>query len=188
MAVTKASTVAPAQIPAETDSKTSALALLAGGLFLGLVWALVIKHLQVEWSQNPQYRYAWSVPFLALYLIWKRWMERPNPEPGSTAGAIVLVAGVILLLPLRFVAEANPDWRLLSWAMTGVAIAVSFAFVYQLGGRAWLRHFAFPICFFLVAVPWPVQFEQTIIQDLMRAVTAINVFFLSVAGIPALQH
>jgi len=188
MAVTKASTLAPPQIPAETDLKSSGLALLTGGLFLGLVWALVIKHLQVEWSQNPQYRYAWSVPFLSLYLVWKRWMERPNPERGSAIGAFVVIAGVIFLLPLRFVAEANPDWRLLSWAMAGIAISVSLAFVYQVGGRAWLRHFAFPICFFLVAVPWPVQFEQTIIQNLMRAVTAINVFFLSVAGIPALQH
>jgi exosortase/archaeosortase family protein len=39
-----------------------------------------------------------------------------------------------------------------------------------------------------VAVPWPVRLEQAIIQNLMRCVTAINVFFLSVAGIPALQH
>src|SRR6185437_11345655 len=52
----------------------------------------------------------------------------------------------------------------------------------------WLRHFAFPFLFFLVAIPWPVQIEEVIIQDLMRAVTAINVIFLQLVGIPALQH
>jgi len=56
------------------------------------------------------------------------------------------------------------------------------------GGGGWLRHFAFPILFFLVALPWPVRFEQIVIQDLMRAVTAINVIFLQLAGVPALQH
>jgi len=39
-----------------------------------------------------------------------------------------------------------------------------------------------------VAVPWPVRIEQIVIQDLMRVVTAINVTFLQLAGVPALQH
>jgi exosortase len=188
MPVTK-TTLEPAQSAVRADSRTSGATLIAGALFLGVVWAEVINHLQIEWSHNPSYRYAWSVPFLAAYLFWKRWIERPAPARNtSVVPIIVLVFGACLLLPLRFVAEANPDWRLLSWAMSGVAVLVSLALVCQLGGRAWLRHFAFPFLFFFVAVPWPVQLEQAVIQNLMRAVTAINVFFLSVAGIPALQH
>jgi exosortase len=190
MAVTKASTSAPPQFSAKSESQTGAVGLIAGGLFLAAVWAEVIHHLQVEWSNNPQYRYAWSVPFLALYLFWKRWVERPLPTRTVDApvAALVLIAGAVALFPLRFVAEANPDWRLLSWTMTAVAVAVTLAFVYAIGGKSWLRHFAFPVLFVFVAVPWPVQIEQAIIQNLMRAVTEINVFFLSVAGIPALQH
>src|SRR6266478_6737593 len=56
------------------------------------------------------------------------------------------------------------------------------------GGWPWLRHFAFPILFFLVAVPWPIHFEQVVVQGLMRAVAAINVSLLNIGGIPALQH
>src|SRR5207253_10116771 len=48
-------------------------------------------------------------------------------------------------------------------------------------------HFAFPIVFFLVAVPWPMHLEQVVVQNLMRAVTGINVALLNVVGIPALQ-
>ena len=56
-----------------------------------------------------------------------------------------------------------------------------------MGGLPWLRHFAFPIVFFLVAVPWPMHLEQVVVQNLMRAVTGINVALLNVVGIPALQ-
>ena len=31
---------------------------------LVLLWAIVVRQVAVEWSVNPQYAYAWSVPFL----------------------------------------------------------------------------------------------------------------------------
>jgi exosortase len=182
-------TLAPAQQVAPSEPRTTWTAIVVPTVFLGLLWFELIDHLKTEWSYNPQYHYAWSVPMLALYLLLRRWLERPSAEPNlSKTPTVICIAGIFLLLPLRFLAEANPDWRLLSWMMTTVVVSVSLAFVFQLGGRAWLRHFAFPFLFFFVAVPWPVQLEQEIIQNLMRSVTAINVFFLSVAGVPALQH
>ena len=182
-------TLAPAQQVARSEAKITWTAIVVPTVFLGLLWFELIDHLKNEWSYNPQYHYAWSVPVLALYLLFKRWLERPPAEPITTKTPIlVCIAGILLLLPLRFLAAANPDWRLLSWMMTTIVVSVSLAFVFQVGGRAWLRHFAFPFLFFAVAVPWPVQLEQEIIQSLMRSVTAINVFFLSVAGVPALQH
>lgn len=182
-------TLAAADKAAPTSSKSGAINWIGPVLFLGTVWFEVIRHLQNEWSYNPQYHYAWSVPLLVVYMLWRRWLERPLPaQTPDRLPLVAAVAGALLLIPLRFLAEANPDWRLLSWAMAFVAVGVSLAFIYQVGGRPWLRHFAFPFLFFLVAVPWPVQLEQAIIQNLMRLVTGINVFLLSVAGIPALQH
>ena len=83
MAVTKATTFAPAQISANAGARTGAAGFIACALFLAIVWVEVISHLQVEWSQNPQYKYAWSVPFLTIYLVWKRWLERPQPDAGN---------------------------------------------------------------------------------------------------------
>src|SRR3954466_11158132 len=151
MAVTNATALAPQQYRARIEQATTGIRLLAGLVFLGVIWGETINHLRNEWSQNPQYHYAYSVPFLALYLIWKRWLERPPAEPGNGIAIPLLIAGALLILPLRFVSEANPDWRLLSWTMSLVAIAVTLAFVYYIGGRPWLRHFIFPILFFLVA-------------------------------------
>jgi exosortase len=156
----------------------------------GLVWLELIGQLKAEWWLNPQYNYGLIVPLLALYLFWKRWRNRPAPAPpAATAAPISLIVFcAALFLPIRFVAEANPDWRLLSWVLALVVVTISLSSVYLSGGRPWLGHFAFPILFFLVAVPWPVRIEQTVIQDLMRIVTGINVTFLRLAGVPALQH
>jgi exosortase len=180
----------PAALVRSTSSKIVAGPFAAALLFLALLWFEVINQLKSEWSLNPQYGYGWSVPFLALYLIWKRWRERPSPTPpdSRTFTLIVTIFCAFLFFPIRFVAEANPDWRLLSWTLALIAGIISLCFLFLAGGRSWVRHFAFPFLFFLVAVPWPTQIEQIVIQNLMRAVTAINVSLLNVVGIPALQH
>jgi exosortase len=174
-------------------SRTSGTALRRYGpfvLFFTFLWAEAIHHLQGEWSFNPQYSYGWSVPLLVAYLFWRRWPHRPRASaPRHRRFTIALiVCGGLLLLPTRFLAEANPDWRLLSWIIATTAVGISLAFVYLAGGRAWLGFFAFPFLFFLVAVPWPTHFEQSIIQNLMRAVSAINVALVNAIGIPAIQH
>ncbi len=43
-----------------------------GVLPLLYLWGLLINHLRVPWSPNPQYAYGWSVPFLCVYLLWER--------------------------------------------------------------------------------------------------------------------
>src|SRR5262249_50263272 len=53
------------------------------------------------------------------------------------------------------------------------------------GGRAWVRHFAFPVAFILVAVPWPTMLETPIIQGLMRVVASVAAQMTMLLGIPA---
>src|SRR5205085_11724477 len=101
--------------------------------------------------------------------------------------AALIIVPALLLVPIRLIQEANPDWRLLSWAMAICAVVICGAGIYFTGGANWLRHFAFPILFFLVAVPWPTSLEQIVIQGLMRIDALINVEFLTAIGIPAVQ-
>jgi exosortase len=154
-----------------------------------LVWLEVVSRLRFEWSINPQYGYGWAVPVLAAYIFWRRWQNAPAPaapKAGLFWIALIFLAA-LLLAPVRLIQEANPDWRLLSWAMALCAVLISAAGVYLAGGAIWLRHFAFPILFFLVAVPWPTSVEQIVIQGLMRIDALINVEFLTAIGIPAVQ-
>ena len=155
-----------------------------------LLWLEIINQLQSEWSLNPQYGYGWTVPFLAAYIFLQRWTRRPSPAaprfPGLTIAFAALAAAI--LFPARLIAIANPDWRLLSWMMALAAVAISLCALYLAGGIPWLRHFAFPVLFFLVATPWPAQLEQAVVQTLMRADTAITIQILNAFGTLAVQH
>jgi exosortase len=156
---------------------------------IGALWLLAVRQLRFEWTINPQYTYGWTVPLLAAYLFAERWKRRPPAQPLRSRLWVILavLALAVCLLPIRLIQESGPDWRLIGWAMGGVCVAISLSAVYFAGGLAWLRHFFFPVAFFLVAVPWPVPVEQSLIQWLMRSVTSICVEALSWAEIPAIQ-
>ncbi|MEN3369396.1 MAG: hypothetical protein V7609_1539 [Verrucomicrobiota bacterium] len=155
----------------------------------GALWLWLFYHLHEEWTLNERYHYGWAVPFLALFLFFSRWKTRP--ELGKPEQSRFLIAFrwllLILLLPIRIVEEANPDWRLLSWIFAAVVVAFSLLSLAQFGGRSWLWHFAFPVCFPLVAVPWPVQFENTVVQMMTRAVAYTAVEIAGWVGIGAHQ-
>lgn len=184
------SVAAPAELGSVRVSSRLSFGAIAALALIGLVWLAFVRQLQLEWSLNPQYSYGWSVPFIAAYLVWRRWSFRPAPAPNDF-GALALIltaAGAVVLFPVRFIAEANPDWRMLDWATAVITVGMTMSILFYRGGTPWLRHFAFPIFFLLVAVPWPVHFEQFVIQNLMRLVTSINVALLNIIGVPALQH
>jgi len=92
---------------------------------------------------------------------------------------------VIILLPIRLFEVANPDWRPLGWVHAGVVVAVTLISLWIIGGTAWLRQFAFPIAFILVAVPWPSAIEQPIVQGLMRTIAGAATETISLFGVPA---
>ncbi len=151
--------------PATTRKRTGWIIAI---LIFWFLWFELINFLKAEWWLNPQYNYGLIVPLLSLYLLWRRWLSRPAPMAATAAwlAIILLIVGAVLFLPIRFLVDANPDWRLLSWLLALIVVMSSLSFLYL----------------------WPVRIEQVVIQDLMRAVTALNVIFLQLAGVPALQH
>lgn len=161
-----------------------------GRIVLGMLWLWLFFHLHVEWSLNAQYNYGWAVPFLGLLLFYFRWQRRPAPDPrgrGNRTAVTGMWLLLILLLPIRVIEEANPDWRLLSWVLALSVVTFSLLLLYRAGGMGWLRHFAFPICFPLAAVPWPVQLENAVVQTMMRGVASIAVEITGWLGVGAYQ-
>lgn len=153
--------------------------LWAGFAGLGMVWWLAVRMLWVEWEVDPQYGYGFLVPILCGVLFLQRWKDRPHP---TTHGAswLMLGLGVSALLYLLAVPpffEANPEWRPLGVAGGIAATTVSLVGVYLYGGGSWLRHFAFPIVFFLIAIPWPRNMEGAVMGYLMEknAMAALEV-------------
>jgi exosortase len=163
--------------------------LLLSGLIL-TAWILALRQLDLEWTINPEYQYGWVVPFLTLLLWWRAWSRRPSPSNHIVSNMLPYLGAllVILALPLRIIEEANPDWRPLNYYFMGQAILITALIVDCSGGRAWLRHFAFPLLFPLVAVPWPSGIENEIIQGLQRCIASISVEGASWMGWAAFQR
>src|SRR6266566_9550577 len=146
----------------------------------------------VVMAVNDQYNYGWFVPFLALYLFWLRWEDRPAPEVRSQklevrsrlVAAIIGLAALLLLLPVRLFEIGTPEWRPLGWIHAASVATLTLLCIWSAGGKPWLRHFAFPIAFFFVAVPWVTPIEVPIIQGLMRVVAAVAAETVTLFGIP----
>ncbi len=174
---------------------------------LAWIWFVLINDLRVEWTVNPQYSYGWAVPFLCAFLLWQNFrqstVQSPQPvvrsrrvEAIESAGNIfhlsafsfqlLFVFLALLYAPTRLVEEANPGWRLVSWALAIEVVGLTLLFL-RFTIRD-LRFAIFPVCYFLVAVPWPTGIEQTLIQGLTRLDTSLTTELLGWLGIPAMPH
>jgi exosortase len=182
---------------------------LLAALALACLWLRLINHLRIEWTVNEQYAYGWAVPFLCVYLLGRRWKSgdknqkseikgqaatgrltsdlRPLTSRPRSAPTVLLLLALAFIF-IRWIEEANPDWRLMSWALALEVIAFTLVLTYAIGGAARLRQLAFPVLFFLVAVPWPTPVEQPLIQVLTRGIVAVTVEMLHAFGVAAVPH
>ena len=162
-------------------------------------WAVTVHRLGGLWSALPEYSYGWAVPMLCVILFLDRWRTRPSRisrfeaarrSRCSMRSAIV----AILLVTFAFVLaraglEVIPTWRFAAWMLAFTTIGLTLFLLRLLfrseAGSRW-SHFAFPVLFFLLAVPWPDRFEGPFIQaltELNAAFTVEVMAFLKVAAV-----
>ena len=155
-------------------------------------WFLVIKILWRDWSADQQYSYGFLVPLLMLGLFLKRWSILPARDTPSKEGSVIagLTASlsVLLLCLVTPMSEANPDWRPLGALASISVVAFSLGLIYLQGGKSWLYHLAFPVLFFLVSVPWPRNFEQSVMSTLVSWNSLTTIEILHWLGYEAMQQ
>jgi exosortase len=165
-------------------------------LFLAALWFALCRELSGEWSVNQQYTFGWFVPLFALCLFWLRWQDRPQIEirdskfeirKRQTIAALLAIPPLLLLLPVRLFEIANPEWRPLAWVHAAAVVTLTLLLIWCVGpaGAGWLRHFALPVAFIFVAVPWVTPVEDPVIQGLMRIVARVAAETAMLLGIPA---
>jgi exosortase len=158
-------------------------------LALGICWLLFFNEIRGEWKVNPQYNYGYVVPLLTATLFWRRWPDRPAVVAGKSPLLPIVISGLLLLqLPFSLFFEANPEWRLLYWLNGFQVLGLTFGLLYHWGGWRWVRHFGPPLVFVLIAIPWPMELEQWVIQGLMKFVAGLTVGVVNLMNIPAVQH
>jgi exosortase len=147
---------------------------------LGLLWFVLIHHLQFEWAVNPQYSFGWAMPLLCAFLAWRN-SEKQNPGTSRAGPVSGQEAGILWQ-------EANPEWRLVSWALAAIVTGLTLSLMRRVFGLQMLRRLMFPVLFFLVAVPWPTVIEAPVIQNLARFNAAGAVEVLNLTGTPAFRR
>jgi exosortase len=191
---TESAAKSPSESTAPTPSARRALvsrslSRLAAGVLI-LLWAYAVYRLGTLWHSNADYAYGWFVPLLCLCLFWERWKHRPAPEPLEALTGPLIVWGVLALtlLPSCLFLEVIPYWRFAGWVFAGAIIGITFCALYLIGGRSWVHHFAFPLLFFLVAVPWPSRIEMPLIEKLSHLNAAVSTWAANWLGTPAIRH
>jgi exosortase len=124
-------------------------------------------------------------------------LDVPPAPPFSAFQLFSISLLCLLYAPTRFLHEANPIWRLTSllWTLEVIGLTlltvqlVLSASAHRVAGCGLrISDFIFPICFFLVAVPWPSGLENRLVQSLMRANVETTVELLGLLGISAVPH
>jgi exosortase len=193
-----------------------ALAALPFALF-SVLWLDLLRQLSYTWDTREQYSYGWFVPFFALFLFWRRWADRPAPErteqgadletrnsklatlpqPSPLAPRLgappawftaLIIFLMLALLPIRVVHEINQDWPLFTWPLALSVVAITLYAVFLGGGWRWVWHFAFPVCFIVVAVRWPYRIENSLIHGLQQVVPGLTLEVVGWFNIPAFQR
>ena len=165
---------------------------LLPSLVLGLAWWATLRILWSDWRIDPQYSYGFLVPLLVVGLFLKRWEERPKPSfldqlGNRVVGMLFCASGLVLALTIPM-SVANPDWRPLGVVAAISAVIISLSVIAWVGGVVWVRHFAFPICFFLIAVPWTRNVEQSVMFKLMSWNAETTLEILHWAGFEAMRQ
>lgn len=176
-------------MPGEPKLMLRRLSCFAAVFVLAALWFELCRFLSGEWSASEQYSYGWFVPFFAAFLFWLRWENRPPIGSSLSRSqawfcAVVALSALLFLLPIRLFEIAAPDWRPIAWVHAVAVVSLTLALLYAAGGAAWVRHFAFPVMFILVAVPWLSAIETPLIQGLMRFVAASAAELATWFGIP----
>lgn len=155
--------------------------------FLAAPWLLFFWQLWSEFELNPTYQFALLAPLIIGYLAWERAQAphaRYTPRKNLPLGLIIL-AGLLLLLPLRLIFEANADWRFTQWLQGLLTASLTLAGLYRWGGKPMLRQFAALALLPLLCIPWPTALEKEVSTSLMSGIAAVSIDVVHLAGFEA---
>jgi exosortase len=92
---------------------------------------------------------------------------------------------IALYFPIIVIHVANPEWRPFGYLIALQAILLTWLGIYISAGWKVAWHFAFPIGFFLVAVPWPRPLDAPLMDFLMQKNAGVAIEGLLWQGIAA---
>jgi EpsI family protein len=108
-----------------------------------------------QWSTNDVYSYGFLIPWISLYIVWRRRgrLAKAHSTPAPVVGAIVLAAGLGMLIAGRLVAIVGIQEFSIVVSIVGLVLLTM--------GQAALRVLWFPTAYLFFMMPiWDVVTER----------------------------
>ena len=163
---------------------TGQILLALAPMWIGFAW--LISKAQWFWSKKPDLQFGWIVLLLCVFLLWDNWSKRPESIFQARWWQLLFgVGGCALLFVIQVYHAA---FGMMPALLLGLALAVyliAAANIHYVFGKRGLVYLAFPLLFFLIALPMPTFLHSPIVNGLQQKVASVNVEVLNILGIPA---
>ncbi len=178
------STAATANSLAPERGESSAAVVALMPTFLAIAW--LVSKAQWYWNHRPDMQFGWIVLMLCAFVIWDQWAKRPRPAWRMNPLFVLAgVAGLAVLFVMQLYQAAFGLMPAVMMGLTVGAYAVATANIHYVYGWAGLRFYAFPLLFFLIALPLPSFIYTPLVNGLQQKIASANVEILNLIGIPA---
>ena len=151
---------------------------------IAMLW--LVTKAQWFWNHRPDLQFGWIVLLLVGFVCFEAAPKLPTPSPRL---GWPIVALPVMGLALMFIVQIyNAAFGLTPASLTGLALGIylcilaNIQFVYGWQG---CKILAFPLVFFLIALPMPSAIYNPIVSGLQSQVATVNVQILNLIGIPA---
>ena len=147
-----------------------------------VVYAGPLEAMVRLWDASPMYSYAYTVPPIALYLLWTRRSElrQHGPRPAWTTGSIVLAAALLMLVLGQLAAILVLQQLSFLVALVGLVLV--------LFGTTHLRIAAPALAYLLFMVPFWDVFTERLHWPFQNNSAWLGVGLLHAVGIPAYRE
>jgi exosortase len=153
-------------------------------ILLAAVWLLyhlVVARLVTQWWSDPDYNYAFLVPFLAAAAAWQQRNKLKRLEPEPAWSGLLVIAGALALLILGTLGAENYLARTsLLFLLAGIAI--------QFRGWKFFRALLFPWAALFLMIPLPSLVFNEIALPLQFFASRLGAALLSLTGIPVVRE
>ncbi len=181
----------PTVEPAVQPSRAPVNKIFVG--LLAVLWAWAIGSCMLFWDNDPNYSYGWVVPPLILFFLWRRFADLPlgswdafcqEAPVAHRLNPWLIAIPALGLFPLEVYRSEYFQSGIVLWAINLTAVGFSLLSAWWLGGRRLLLLVAFPVAFYLTAVPWPALVAVPLQQKLMQGVAMVVAEVLLWLGTP----
>lgn len=141
----------------------------------------ILARLVAQWSTDEDMSHGFFVPVIAGFIVWQRRDELMATEVRPSLWGLLLVGWGCVQLMLGYLGTE------LFTARTAFVVTLIGA-VWTLGGTAFLKKLAFPLCLLFLMVPIPSVLFNQITLPLQNLASQLAAWALDMLGIPVLRE